>query len=115
MMKFARTVAVLALCSLSLAENPGANNLTEGAAAVAQPAAAKKFTASSSQGVRTVRFPKRPWFRTRTATSMAQPLAAVVKMAPFSRWTKTAGQVRWLVLIFSATLSSLVLGFRYLG
>jgi uncharacterized repeat protein (TIGR03803 family) len=43
-MKFALAVTVLALCSLSLAENPGANNLTEGAAVVARLGKAKKFT-----------------------------------------------------------------------
>jgi uncharacterized repeat protein (TIGR03803 family) len=44
-MKFVLTVTMLALCSLSLAENPSANNQPEAAAAVAPAAKAKKFTA----------------------------------------------------------------------
>jgi uncharacterized repeat protein (TIGR03803 family) len=44
MKKVVLAIMVLALCSLSFAENPSANHQLEAAAAVAQPAPAKKFT-----------------------------------------------------------------------
>jgi uncharacterized repeat protein (TIGR03803 family) len=45
MKKFVLAITVLALCSLSLAENPSANHQSQAAAAVTRPAAAPKFTA----------------------------------------------------------------------